>query len=155
MPKPAPSPKPAASAAVREKFTAALDTLVEQVKRDRSILAALLCGSLSHDTVWDKSDIDLLLITVDDPKFRNEGISLYADGVNVHVCLMPRAAFRKSAEGAIRNSFLHSFIAKGRVLYTHDETIAALCEQLHIIGERDVQLQLLSAAAGALPPLYK
>ena len=56
---------------------------------------------------------------------------------------MPRAEFRKMVEGAIRNSFLHSFLAKGRLLYTHDETIAALCAQLHAIGERDTQVQLL------------
>jgi hypothetical protein len=33
---------------------------------DRSIVAAILCGSLSHDTVWAKSDIDLVLVTIDD-----------------------------------------------------------------------------------------
>ena len=54
--------------AVRQQFTAALDALVEQVKGDRSILAAILCGSLSHDTVWAKSDIDLVLVTIDDKK---------------------------------------------------------------------------------------
>ena len=69
--------------------------------------------------------------------------------------LMPRADFRKIAEGAIRNSFAHSFLAKGRLLYTHDETIAGLCEQLHISGERDRQVQMLAAAAGALPAIYK
>jgi hypothetical protein len=143
------------SPAVREQFTAALDTLVEQIKRDRSILAAILCGSLSHDTVWAKSDIDLVLVTIDDKQTRDAGLSLYADGINVHAMLMPRAAFRKTVEGAIRNSFHHSFLAKGRLLYTHDETIAQLCSQLHVIGERDTQLQLLSAAAGALPALYK
>ena len=52
----------------RQTFTAALDTLVAQVQQDRSILAALLCGSLSHDTVWAKSDIDLVLVTIDDSK---------------------------------------------------------------------------------------
>jgi hypothetical protein len=55
-------------AAVHQKFTAAVDALVEQVKGDRSILAAILCGSLSHDTVWAKSDIDLVFVTVDDKK---------------------------------------------------------------------------------------
>jgi hypothetical protein len=68
---------------------------------------------------------------------------------------MPRAEFRKSVEGAIRNSFVHSFLAKGRLLYTHDETIEALCAQLHTIGERDTQVQMLGAAAHALPSLYK
>ena len=47
----------------RQTFTAALDSLVAQIQQDRSILAALLCGSLSHDTVWAKSDIDLILVT--------------------------------------------------------------------------------------------
>ena len=52
----------------RQTFTAALDALVAQVRQDRSILAAILCGSLSHDTVWAKSDIDLVLVTIDDSK---------------------------------------------------------------------------------------
>jgi predicted nucleotidyltransferase len=138
-----------------QKFNAALDTLVEQVKRDRSVLAAVLCGSLSHDTVWAKSDIDLVLVTIDDRKTGKEAISLYADGINVHAMLLPRTEFRKVVEGSIRNSFWHSLLAKGRLLYTHDETIAHLCAQLHAIGERDSQLMLLSAACAALPSIYK
>jgi hypothetical protein len=143
------------SDSVKEKFSTALATLVERVKLDRSILAAILCGSLSHDTVWEKSDIDLVLVTADDKKRPELGLSLYADGINVHAILMPRAEFRKTAEGAIRNSFQHSMLAKGRLLYTHDETVSALCEQLRAIGERDTQLQLLSAASHALPSVYK
>jgi len=80
---------------IRQKFSAALDTLVDQVKADRSVLAALLCGSLSHDTVWSKSDIDLVLVTVDDKKVEQSDLSLYADGVNVHAILVPRTEFRK------------------------------------------------------------
>jgi hypothetical protein len=143
------------STEARTKFTAALDALILQVKRDRTILAAILCGSLSHDTVWDKSDIDLVLVTIDDRKAPNEGLALYADGVNVHAMMLSRADFRKTVEGSIRAGFQHSFLAKGRLLYTHDETIGALCEQLHLVGERDRQVQLLRAASAALPSLYK
>ncbi len=39
-----------------------------------------------------------------------------------HAGLMPRTEFRKMVEGSIRNSFVQSFLAKGRLLYTHDET---------------------------------
>ena len=147
--------KKSAPGEVQQKFSIALDTLVEQLKRDRTVLAAILCGSLSHDSVWAKSDIDLVLVTVDDGKPRSASLSLYADGINVHTILLPRAEFRKTVEGAIRNSFQHSFLAKGRLLYTHDPTIADLCSQLHVIGERDSQLQLLAAASSALPAVYK
>jgi uncharacterized protein len=144
-----------APAEIEQKFQAALEVLIGQIKRDRSILAAVLCGSLSHDRVWSKSDIDLLLVIIDDKKGAKESLSLYADGINVHAFLMQRAQFRKSIEGAIRNSFHHSLIAKGRLLYSHDDTIATLCEQLHVIGERDTRVQLLAAACHALPALYK
>ena len=140
---------------IHQKFTAALDTLIEQVKGDRSILAAVLCGSLSHDTVWAKSDIDLVLVTIDDKKVDRADRALYADGVNVHVFLIPRAEFRKTVEGSLRHSFMHSLLAKGRLLYTHDVTIAELCARLREVGERDTRVQLLRAATGALLPINK
>src|SRR5437868_11624010 len=108
------------SGAVERAFAAALAAVVEEIKRDRSILAAILCGSLSHDTVWAKSDVDLVLVTIDDRKIDEGSVALYADGVNVHALLIPRAQFRKIVEGSVRNSFVHSFLTKGRLLYTHD-----------------------------------
>lgn len=140
---------------LQQRFTAALDALVEQVKHDRTILAAILCGSLSHDIVWAKSDIDLLLVTVDDRHVESRHLALYSDGVNIHALLMSRTEFRKTVEGSVRQSFLHAFLAKGRLLYTHDPTIADLCGTLHDVGARDRALQLLRAAAGALPSIDK
>ena len=144
-----------ASRAVEHVFAAALAGLIGQVKGDRSILAAILCGSLSHDTVWAKSDVDLVLVTIDDRQVPLGDKGLYADGVNIHALLLPRAEFRKAVEGAVRNSFLHSLLAKGRLLYTHDPTIADLFATLQGLGERDTQLQVLQAATQALPLLYK
>lgn len=140
---------------VQQAFIAALESLIEQVKQDRAILAAVLCGSLSHDVVWARSDIDLLLVTIDDRKTELSDIALNADGVNVHALLMPRTEFRRTVEGSVNNSFFHSFLAKGRLLYTHDPTIADLCAGLDTIGERDSQLQLLRAGTAALPPIDK
>jgi uncharacterized protein len=149
------SPSSAAGPALEDAFRRALEGLVARIREDRTVLATILCGSLSHDTVWARSDIDLVLVTVDDRKPSGEGMSLDADGVNVHASLIARAEFRRLVEGSFRNSFMHSLLAKGRVLYTHDATIAELCERLHEIGERDTALQLLRAATHALPPLYK
>jgi predicted nucleotidyltransferase len=137
------------------RFEAALGTLIDQVRHDRSVLAALLCGSLSHDTVWAKSDIDLMLVTIDDRNVPKGDLSLFADGVNVHAVMVPRAEFRKIVEGSLHNSFFHSLLAKGRLLYTHDETIAHLCERLKDRGSRDADLQRLEAATHALALIYK
>jgi hypothetical protein len=40
---------------VQQRFETALAALVERVKGDRTILAAVLRGSLARDTVWEKS----------------------------------------------------------------------------------------------------
>ena len=69
---------------IEARFREALDALVAQVKEDRSVLAAILCGSLSHDIGWAKSDIDLVLVTIDDKKVEQADLALFADGVNVH-----------------------------------------------------------------------
>jgi hypothetical protein len=144
-----------ATESVEAQFSEALAELVQEVKRDRSILAAILCGSMSHDTVWRKSDIDLALVTIDDKSVKPSGLALYANGVNVHAFLMPRSEFRKMAEGSLRNSFEHSLLAKGKLLYTHDDSITGLFEGLQGIGERDTQVQLLNSAMWALSATYK
>jgi predicted nucleotidyltransferase len=143
------------SASVHQKFADALDALITGIKQDRAILAAILCGSLSHDAVWEKSDIDLLLVTVDDRHVTGTDIALNADGVNVHANLLPRAEFRKVVDGSVQNSFFHSLLAKGRLLFTHDETIADLLGRLHELGARDSRLQQLRAATAALPAIDK
>jgi hypothetical protein len=140
---------------IQQQFSAALDALIEQVKEDRSVLAAILCGSLSHDTIWAKSDIDLVFVTIDDKKVAPSDVALNADGVNVHAFLIPRAEFRKTVEGSITQSFMHSFLAKGKLLYTHDQSIADLCDRLQAIGDRDTRVQLLRAATSALAPIDK
>ena len=49
-------------------------------------------------------------------------------------------------EGSMHNSFMHSLLAKGRLLYTHDRDDRRLCARgCSEIGERDTQLQLLRA----------
>ena len=143
------------SPALQKKFADALERLTGQIKNDRSILAAILCGSLSHDKVWAKSDIDLVLVTIDDKSFREDssGVSLYADDVNVHVFMTTRTHFRKTVEGTFHNSFMHALLAKSRLLYTHDQTIADLCSKLRDVGARDTRLQLLNFATGALPAI--
>ena len=135
---------------IASEFTAALDELVALIKQDRTILAAILCGSLSHDTVWARSDIDLALVVADDKKAEISDVALNAKGVNVHAFLMPRAEFRKIVEGTVRNSFMHSMLAKGRLIYTHDDSIRDICSRLHEISERDTQIQLLNAGGHAI-----
>ncbi len=141
---------------VQQRFESAMARLAEQLKKDDAVLAVVLCGSLSHDQVWDKSDIDLVIVAVDDPKkVLEEGVALVEDEINVHASVLRRESFRRLVESSRRNSFLHSFVAKGRLLFSKDDTLARLFDGIEQIGERDRELRLMSVLAHLLPCLDK
>ena len=141
---------------IREHFEQALKQLVELVREDRHILAAILGGSLSHDQVWEKSDIDLVLIRTDEKRGKERtALALTVDGVNIHAWIWSRDQFRKAIEGKTRNSFEHSFFAKASLLYTHDPTIEQSLADLRTIGNRDRQVQLMHSGCAVLVSLDK
>ena len=130
----------------RQRFEAALDSLVEEIREDNHILAAILCGSLSHDEVWDKSDIDLVLVCTDDQKTKTHDVALVEDDINIHTTVQPRAEFRRRLDASVRNMFGHSLFAKARLLYSRDPSIDAIFAELGKVGARDSQVQAMHAA---------
>lgn len=150
---------------VERKFESALASFVSKAREDRHILAAILFGSLSADRVWEKSDIDLIVVTRDDKNlFRresrdddevSEGAALLENDVYIHVFMQPRSAFRKMIEGGLQSSFMHSALARSRLLFTHDETIRELYDGIQALHSRDRQVQLMHAASHVIPTLYK
>jgi uncharacterized protein len=142
--------------AVRARYERAVESLVETLKQDRTILAAVLGGSLAYDTVWEKSDIDMFLIG--DETHKQKTHTLVYEDVNIHASVMPRSAFKKAVEGQLQGSFLHSFFSKTRLLYTHDDSLIRLYEDIQKVGTRDRSYQTLVAATGivwALPKAEK
>ena len=141
-------------AAVEKRYRDALDSLVTKIGKDRNIIAAILCGSMSYDQVWDKSDIDLLLIQREgkgDPR----GYTLSENDVNIHAELVPRGQLRQWQEAALQGSFDHSFFSRSTLLFCSDESVKTWYQNanLHNIGGRDRALQLLIVATGLLPTL--
>jgi RNA polymerase sigma factor (sigma-70 family) len=134
-------------------FTAALDSFVAKVKQDRYVIAAILYGSLSHDTVWRKSDIDVVLICRDEPPVKQ--LCLVENGIDVHAELYPRSKFKQALERSLHGSVTHSSFALSTLLFTRDDTIRAYYQDVQRIGSRDRQLRLLGTAGAALYTLAK
>lgn len=118
-------------------FNAALEAFISKVKQDRYILAAILFGSLAHDTVWRKSDIDIMLIGREEKPVKD--FYLVENGVNIHAYLMPRSKFKQGIEDALQGSFLHSSFASSTLLFTTDDTIREYYQNVQAIGSRDRQ----------------
>ena len=144
---------------VQNLYDTALETLLSKVKADPSVLAAVLLGSLSHDTVWRRSDIDLLLVTQEPrTKTKREGresLCLVESGINIHTYLASRSEFRKVLEGSVQGSFMHSLLVKGKILFCREEPLTELFESRHRLGGQDRAIQLLRVASSVLPGLIK
>jgi RNA polymerase sigma factor (sigma-70 family) len=134
-------------------FNEALESFVAKVKQDRYIIAAILFGSLSHDTVWAKSDIDIMLVGREEKPVRS--FSLVENGVNIHATLWPRSKFKQALEGSLQGDMMHSSFALSTLLFTSDDTIRAYYQDARKIGARDAQLRLLVAGQSALYTLAK
>jgi RNA polymerase sigma factor (sigma-70 family) len=134
-------------------FNEALESFTAKVKQDRYIIAAILFGSLSHDTVWEKSDIDIMLVGREEKPVRS--FSLIENGVNIHATLWPRSRFKQALEGSLQGDMMHSSFALSTLLFTTDDTIRAYYQDARTIGSRDAQLRLLVAGQSALYTLAK
>src|SRR6187399_1101942 len=140
------------------RFTGALDAFVERARQEPYLLAIILGGSLSHDRVWEKSDIDLLVVGRDEKentKRECKSFSLVENGVNIHANLQSRSQFKRMIEGSLQSTFMHSFFSQSRLLFTRDETIRELYDNIQHLGAKDRDVQLLRAGTGVLPCLYK
>jgi len=141
-------------AAVRQRYEEALESFVARVKQDRYIVAAILFGSLAYDDVWEKSDIDMLLIVRDD-KADDRFYTLVENGISIHTNLVTRSKFKTTFERALQGTWAQSVLARSTLLFSTDETLQAYYENVRHVGSRDREMQMLTALNPVLSLLTK
>lgn len=139
---------------LKEKYRAALAAFLAKAEQDPYIIGVVLLGSLSYAVVWERSDIDLHVIT-QDIKLRVKSYALVEDEINIHASVGTRAEFKQILEGAIGSSFMHSVMTRGTLVYCKDETLTELFEARHKVGARDREISMLRATGGILWALDK
>ncbi len=137
-----------------ERHQSALDTLVARLQEDRYILALILFGSLVRGEAWEKSDIDLVAVLRDGVEREAQGYWLLENGISIWLETIPRSQLKKQFERALPGTIRHAMHSQARLLFSHDESIAAWLQQTERIGKRDQAYQLLQDTVG-LPYLLE
>ncbi|MEQ1824361.1 MAG: hypothetical protein ABL921_00360 [Pirellula sp.] len=135
-----------------QRFKTALEHLIARVAEDRYILAVVLVGSLSEDTIWHRESIGLWIIESDGVtrRLRSDGNEerihriLVEDGVNMHAEIIPRSRFKQMVEGASRTAFSCNFFAERKIVYCTDSSIANWFEQAQTVAIKDQERELLA-----------
>ena len=141
---------------IEEQYREAVEMLIEKVQRDPYVLAAIVGGSFSYAQVWEKSDLDVELIGRDAIRPTQSSFSLVENGVNIHLSVIPRNAFKRMIESAQQGSFMHSYFSHSTLLFSRDASIQEWYDKnanRDNIGKRDKQFQLLNVIASTLPSL--
>jgi len=134
------------------RFQAALAQFTERVAEDRYVLAVVLVGSISPETVWRRDTLSLWVIEADGVTRRlpSDGTDervfriLVENGINLHAEVIPRSRFKKMVEGASRTAFSCNFFAKRRVVASKDPSIDAWFKQADSVATKDRERELLT-----------
>src|SRR3954449_7747112 len=134
------------------RFQAALDQLIERIAADRYVLAVVLVGSLSPETIWRRETLGLWIIEADGVSRRlpSDGNDervfriLVENGINIHAELIPRGRFKRMVEGASRTAFSCNFFARREVVYSKDPSIDAWFKQADSVATKDRERELLT-----------
>ncbi len=139
---------------IRKKFDKALDAFIEEVKQDQTITAALLFGSLVKGTVWEKSDIDLVLLTKDQ-KTPMRDFWLMDDDIKIQVTVMTRNSFIRYQQRSLQGSGAHHVLTTSKVLFSEDPTLDEFIESMKQVGRRDFELEILRIVCMVIGDLEK
>jgi hypothetical protein len=134
------------------RFEAALRQLTERIAEDRYVLAVVLVGSLSTETIWQREALGLWIIEADgvsrrlpsDGKDERIFRILVENGINIHAEVIPRARFKQMVEGASRTAFSCNFFAHRQIVYSKDRSIDSWFQKANAVATKDKERELLT-----------
>lgn len=134
------------------RYQSALEDLIGRLREDRYVLAVVLEGSLTTETIWRRESIGVWIIEADGVTRRllsdgsNERLFriLVEGGINIHAELIPRSRFKQMVEGVARTAFSCNFFAERRVVYSIDSSIDAWFRQANTVATKDRERELLA-----------
>lgn len=104
------------------QYQKAFNSIIDRLKGNEAVLAAMVFGSMVTGDLWDESDIDLFVIL--DKKINNiKNIYTEEKQVPVHIKLMSKSKFLQLYEEDLRGGFMLRMFASSRLVFSKDMDI--------------------------------
>src|SRR6516165_3163128 len=134
------------------RFEAALRQFIEGIAEDRYVLAIVLEGSLSAETIWQRESLALWVLfrsgvsrrLLSDGNDERIFRTLVENGINIHAEVIPRSRFKNMVEGASRTAFSCNFFAERRIVYSKDPSIESWFKKANSLATKDQERELLT-----------
>jgi len=122
----------------QQRYQTAVESFVDKVRGDPNVIAVIVYGSVAQGTVWEKSDVDIIVV-VRDQKLANTNYGIYEDNITFGLDICQRSDLRRMVEKSLGGSFGHSLNATSKIVFTCDESLYEYFEDAKRIGRSDME----------------
>jgi hypothetical protein len=126
----------------KEFYTQAFESLLEKCKKDPNVIGVYLFGSLNNGDVWEKSDLDVIII-VKEEKQPFQCVVTDEQGIFTHIGVYSRYQFRRALEAVLQGTPMHFVFTQGTMVYCTDPSLQEYYESAQMIGDEDRAMYLL------------
>lgn len=122
---------------IRERYLKALNNFREEVEDDPNVVALILLGSLSYGTVWEKSDMDILLVVRDGAVSKHQYFRAEEDGIDIELSIEDVKQFKNQMGRGRAGEFCHGYYGKGTIIFCKDPSFRTFFEENKTVGRED------------------
>jgi hypothetical protein len=139
---------------LRKKFDTALEMFVDRIKSDTSILAVFVLGSYTNGIVWEKSDIDMVLVT-NEERVLQDLIVIHENGVQINAFPISRKDYNRNQQRFLQGSMMHHMLSTSKLMYSIEKGISDFNRDMFSVAERDRELQIMLSCEFLVGILHK
>jgi len=127
---------------LRQKFDNALESFMNRIESDNSILAVFVLGSYTNGIVWEKSDIDMVIVTKEE-KVLQDLIVIRENEVQICAYIISRNDYRRNQQRFLQGSITHHMLSTSKLIRSSDRGISEFNRDMFSVADRDKELQIL------------
>jgi predicted nucleotidyltransferase len=139
---------------LRKKFDTALEMFIDRIKSDTSILAVFVLGSYTNGVLWEKSDIDMVIVT-NEERVLQDLIIIHENGVQINAYLISRNSYRRNQQRFLQGSMMHHMLSTSKLIYSIEKGISNFNRDMFSVADRDKELQIMLSCEFLVGCLHK
>ncbi|EYE87880.1 hypothetical protein Q428_10885 [Fervidicella metallireducens AeB] len=117
----------------------AYEEVLNKLKKNSQIAAVLVYGSMVSGDIWEKSDIDLMVIS--EEKGKIESIYTKINNIMIHINYISKDVFGDSFKNLLRGGTLHKAFFTGKLVYCKDREIEEIYQSTRFYGDKDKKVR--------------
>ena len=119
-----------------EQLQNSFEKVVNKLRRNKKVLAAFAFGSIVNGDIWDGSDIDLLVVYLNE---FNQIRDLYSESleVPVHIRFISKDVFIKLCENNSDEEHLNSTLSNSKAVFSKDSQLLLIFNNSRYLSNND------------------